>query len=108
MYGHFMKRMALPSLAAVLGGGLAGVLIRLLAFWTSIQVERLLAAALDFTLGLEPLKPLIDPVYTRAAVRLLADVRLDGLAVGGPFGAALHARLPWPFLDPGRADNGLV
>jgi hypothetical protein len=108
MYGHFLRRAGLPSLAALVGGGLAGVLIRLLAFWTSIQVERLVAALLNFALGLEPLKPLLDPVYTRAAVRLLADVRLDGLAVGGPLGSALHARLPWLVLDPGRADHGLV
>src|SRR5262249_15116923 len=49
-----------------------------------------------------------DPVYTQAAIGSLANVHLQGLAVAGQPGDALHARWPDVFVDSGRAHWALV
>jgi hypothetical protein len=47
-----------------------------------------------------------DPIYTGAVASLLSDVDAAGLALAGPLGAALHARWPTLFLDPGLVPDG--
>ena len=52
--------------------------------------------------------PSADPVYTRAMLRSVADLHVQGLAIGGPPGAALHALLPALVVDPARAHLALA
>jgi hypothetical protein len=90
---------------AFLLGTLLGLVTRLALFVTAILLLRAVAhgapAMLDWL-------PWIDPVYTRATVRGLGDVQLQGIAVQGPPGQALHAMLPWLVVDPARAHLALV
>jgi Glycosyl hydrolases family 2, TIM barrel domain len=109
MYGQIWpKRFAPPGaaprplvwLAALIAGILCGLALTLVSFVTG--------AVLVTTLGnvsgwLLLLVPSLDPVYTHAAQRSLADLRLEGLAVIGPLGEALHAALPDVFVPAARA-----
>ena len=45
----------------------------------------------------------LDPVYTHAALRSLADLHLQDLAVAGPPGDWLHAAWPGAFAESARA-----
>jgi hypothetical protein len=86
-------------LAAVIGGTVAGLLLRLALFCLGALAVRTIAEAAT---ALFTLSPSLDPVYTRAALRSLADVHLQGMAVAGPPGAWLHSQLPALFAAPER------
>jgi hypothetical protein len=98
-------RRALASLAALGGGFVLGVALRALMFWSVVRVERLLAARLPTAFDR---LPVVDPVYTAAALHAATDVRIQGLAIGGPLGRWLHERLPHVLLDPSLAQHGLA
>jgi hypothetical protein len=83
-----------------LAGSLLGVGLRLVLFGLGALLLRLageVGAALPTRLSS------LDPVYTHAAVRSLADLHLEGLAIAGPLGDWLHAVLPSVFADSSRA-----
>src|SRR5512142_1862648 len=87
-------------LGAVILGSCVGLALRLALFGLGALTVRLLA---DLCAACLSLSPSVDPVYTRAALRTLADLHLQGIAVAGPPGDWLHATLPALFADPSRA-----
>ncbi len=48
----------------------------------------------------------LDPVYAGAALRSLGSVQVSGIAIAGPLGVLLHARLPDIFLAPDQTRSG--
>ncbi len=102
-------RPALPRL--VLGGLLIYVLLRpILGLGHELVVASLawLAHLAVASMVWQPVVGWIglDPIYTGAAIRALAGVQVEGLAVAGPVGAALHALLPTVFLGSDRLADG--
>jgi hypothetical protein len=99
------REAACSVLLGLLTGSLLGIAARLAFFVLAISLLRGLAApapaVLDSVLW-------IDPVYTRAAVRDLGEVRIQGIAVQGPLGQVLHQTWPWLMVDPSRAHSALV
>src|SRR5918911_1577266 len=68
-------------LAALLGGTIVGLGLRLALFLLAANLVRIsgqLAAAVL------PSSAALDPVYTRAALRSLTDLHIQGLAAAGP------------------------
>jgi hypothetical protein len=92
-------------LAAFLIGSLIGLLLRLLFFVAGAQLIRLVGEA---SLSVTSLAPWLDPVYSHAALRGLADLHLQGIAVAGPPGTWLHTHVPQLFADAPRARWGLA
>ncbi|HEY0583566.1 MAG TPA: hypothetical protein VGE94_15380, partial [Chloroflexota bacterium] len=92
--------MALVWLLALLGGSVVGLLLRLTLFLLAAAVLQLTSQLLAI---LAPRTPLLDPVYTQAALSSLTDLHLQGLAVAGPLGDWLHAHFPTLFVDSSRA-----
>jgi hypothetical protein len=90
---------------AVACGSLVGLLVRIALFVSAVLLFRALSLA---TPVLVALFQWADPVYTHATLLSLGDVQLDGLAVAGPLGSALHTMLPGVFADPARAHLALV
>lgn len=92
------------AVPVALGVGL-GVALRLAFFYGATLSLGLLAWLAGQVLALWPSA---DPVYTRAALRTLADLRIEGLAVGGLPGAALAALAPGVFAAPERAEGAIA
>jgi hypothetical protein len=86
--------------AALLGGSVLGLLLRLAAFVVAASLVQLVGVLSGV---LPALSASVDPVYTHAALNSLADLHLQGLAVAAPVGDWLHATLPGVFVDPQRA-----
>src|SRR5918911_1656841 len=101
MYGHMrVHGGSLEVAAALAGGSLVGLGLRMAVFALGAVLLRRLGesgAALPENVSW------LDPVYTHAALRSLADLHLQGLAVGGPPGEWLHSAWPTLFADPARA-----
>ena len=91
-------------LGAILAGAVVGLGLRLVLFFAATLTLRAAAAAAVHLLGV----PWLDPVYTRAALRSVGDLRIQGLAVAGPLGSALHDLAPGLVLESSRAYGGLV
>src|SRR5690348_14604333 len=101
MYGHMLPdRAPRRWVAAVAGGSLLVLLLGMLLFWLAAVPLRLVG---DFGAQASELIPSLDPVYTHAALRSLADLHLQGVAVAGPPGDWLHQILPDFFVDSARA-----
>lgn len=99
------RHQILQLVGGLIAGALLGVALRLIAFLLAILVLR---GAATLALGALDAQPWLDPVYTRAALHTLTDVRLRGVAIGGPLGEALHQRGPSVLLDPAAAHGGLA
>src|SRR5919202_5540645 len=101
MYGHMrVHGGSLGVAAALAGGSLVGLGLRMALFAVGAVLLRRVGesgAALPENVSW------LDPVYTHAALRSLADLHLQGLAVGGPPGEWLHSAWPAVFADPARA-----
>jgi hypothetical protein len=95
----------LAWVAAFLAGSLFGLGLRLVCFLAGALVVRGLG---EFIAWLAPLVPSLDPVYTHAAGRSLADLQLQGAAVVGPLGDWLHSQLPSIFVPATRAHWAFV
>src|SRR5437016_1588325 len=98
-----MRQMWRPAalwVSAIVGGSCAGVALRLALFALGALLVRGVAELLAAGLALWPS---VDPVYTRAALRSLADLHFQGIAVAGPPGDWLHVNLPSLFAEPSRA-----
>jgi hypothetical protein len=93
-------RRALGWVAAATGGAVLGLALRLLTFVVAAHGVRLAGA---LCASLLTSSPEFDPVYTQAALRGLADLHLQGLAVAGAPGEWLHAQLPGVFGVASRA-----
>ena len=91
-----LPRLAL-GIAAFALGSLAGLILRLALFGLAALVMPYVGARLAEAHG-----PPLDPVYTRAAMDSLADLRVQGLAVAAPLGDWLHSVQPSLFADPSR------
>src|SRR5437764_15031954 len=81
---------------AVVAGSCAGLALRLALFGLGALLVRLLAEVVAAALALSPS---VDPVYTRAALRSLADLHFQGLAVACPPGEWLQSNWPRLFVD---------
>src|SRR5260370_23601799 len=108
MYGQLRRlRLHVPIaaprplawVAAFLAGSLFGLGLRLVCFLAGALVVRGFG---EFIAWLAPLVPSLDPVYTHAAGRTLADLQLQGAAVVGPLGDWLPSQLPRIFCAPPR------
>src|SRR5579859_802773 len=93
-------RRAAIGLAALLGGSAVGVAVRLALFALGCLTVRLLSV---LSLAVVPTSGALDPVYTHALLRSLADIRLQGLAIAGPPGDWLHATWPNLFTESALA-----
>jgi hypothetical protein len=98
-------RRALAWPVALALGSVLGLGLRLVLFLAATFVVR---AVSDAAAQLAQLLPAADPVYSRAAVRSLGDIQIQGLAIGGPPGSALHALFPALIVDPARAHFALA
>jgi hypothetical protein len=106
MYGHMWTCSRPRAIAVALAGGsLLGLGLRLALFAAGAALVRRIGEASG---AVPDTFTWLDPVYTHAALRSLADLQLQGLAVGGPPGAWLHAAWPDLFAEPDRAHWSLV
>ena len=97
---HVSLRRLVTWISVLLTGSLLGMGLRLAL---SVFGVLLLQSFGNLAAGGVGLVPSADPVYTRAMLRSLADLHVQGLAIGGPPGAVLHALLPTLVVDPARA-----
>jgi hypothetical protein len=95
-----MERGLLGIAAGLVGGSLLGLGLRMALFALGAALVRGIGAASD---AWPARVAWLDPVYTHAALRSLADLHLQALAVAGPPGEWLHADWPGLFADPARA-----
>ena len=91
--------------AAFIGGSLLGLSLRLVCFLTGALALEALAHVIR---RLASLPSVLDPVYTRAAERSLGPVQIEGVAMIGPLGDALHQWLPTLFEPAARAHWSFV
>ncbi|HEY1296010.1 MAG TPA: hypothetical protein VGJ60_23275, partial [Chloroflexota bacterium] len=85
-------------IGAVVLGAAVGLGVRLVAFLAAASTLGWLsqwASAVHW--------PLLDPVYTQAAIGSLVNLHVQGIAVAGPPGDWLHQHWPSVFVDSGRA-----
>ncbi|HEX8968442.1 MAG TPA: hypothetical protein VF937_11200, partial [Chloroflexota bacterium] len=87
-------------LAALLGGSVLGLGARLASFIGAALLVRGIGVLIA---RLVPLLPSLDPVYTHAAGRSLADLHLQGVAVASPLGDWLHTVFPSLFVPAARS-----
>lgn len=99
--GRSLTRWVLAALVGVALGTASGMVFLLLA----TLLLPALAGALGAIAALGGSS--VDPIYTRAALGTLADVQVEGIAVAGPPGDALHALAPDVFVTSTRA-NGVL
>ncbi|MBI4491591.1 MAG: hypothetical protein HY690_02225 [Chloroflexi bacterium] len=92
-------------LGAILVGGALGLILRVLLFFLGTLALDVVAALVG---AIVSLLPAIDPVYTRAALHSLAEVDVQGVAIAGPVGDALHALAPRVVLEPAWSAGSLV
>src|SRR3569833_342419 len=95
----------LGVLVVTVTGVLLGALVRATVFLVAVAALEESARVLG---GLVRVAPSADPVYTRAAIQSVADVRAGGVAVEGWVGTALHAAAPIVFVSPVRVEGGLL
>ena len=100
-----MERGLLGIAAGLVGGSLLGLGLRMALFVLGAALVRGIGAA---SLAWPANVAWLDPVYTRAAVRGLAELHLQALAVAGLPGEWLHRAWPGLFADPARAHWSLV
>jgi hypothetical protein len=86
-------------------GTLLGLSLRVVLFLTSVLALRGVASLATRALAWVPW---VDPVYTRAALWSLSDLRIQGLAISGPMGARLHQFLPGLVVEPALARDALA
>lgn len=91
--------------AALLAGLAAGVLLRLVLFAAVVGLLPLVGLAASAVIHLFPRA---DPVYTRAALGTLTEIRLHQFAVVGPLGDLLHQDAPMLFGPSTRAGVAVV
>src|SRR5262249_16961139 len=91
--------------AALIGGSLLGLAVRIWVFVTAIVG---LHAFARLAAPLAGVCPWADPVYTQVALSSLGDVHLHGLALAGAARAGRHRGAPAVFADPGRAHFALA
>jgi hypothetical protein len=92
-------------LVALALGAVLGLTLRLVCFLVAVAA---VANAARLAIRMLDLASWLDPIYTRAALHTIADVRLLGLAIGGPLGASLHQLAPTLFVDPIAARGGIA
>jgi len=100
-----VARAVLRVAAAVVAGALLALVLRALLFAGTAFAGRRLASECARVL---PEVPWLDPVYTRAALWSLTQVRIDGIAIQGMPGALLHGLASSIFLEPSLANFGLL
>lgn len=89
----------------LLCGSVVGLGLRVACFFAGVH---LLSVAGQVLGAMVPLFPVLDPVYTHAAARSLADLHIQGVAVVTPLGDWLNAWLPSVFLPASRAHWAFV
>ena len=82
-----------------------GLALRVACFVISVVLLKLVG---NVIVGLEPLLPFLDPVYTHAAEHSLIDLQIRGAAVIGPLGDQLHVWLPSIFVPASQAHWAFV
>jgi hypothetical protein len=116
-YGEPVRDRAMPLpkgpsvLLATLGALVIYVLFRpLLGLGHELVVAAVawLARAVVGSMIWEPLVEWsrLDPIYVGAAIRAAGAVQVEGMAVAGPLGTALHGLVPSMFLAPDRVAAG--
>ena len=87
-------------LIALTGGSAVGLALRLAFFFCGALASRTIG---HLSSAIVPTSDAVDPVYTRALLRSLAEIQLQGLAIAGPPGDWLHATWPALFAESARA-----
>jgi hypothetical protein len=90
---------------AVLLGTALGLIVRIVLFLAATAALGPLAAVVGVALAFVPSA---DPVYTGAALGMLADVRVSGLAVAGAPGEILHQLAPGLLAPSAHAQGALA
>jgi hypothetical protein len=93
------------GIGAVVLGGLLGLGLRLVVF---LAAATSLGSVGQLSTILLSQRPLLDPIYTQAAIGSLVNLHIQGVAIVGPLGDWLHERWPDVFVPSWRSHSAVA
>jgi hypothetical protein len=98
-------RQWIAVIGAVVLGGLLGLGLRLTVF---LAAATCLGSAGQLSNLVLTQRPLLDPIYTQAAIGSLVSLHVQGVAIAGPLGDWLHQRWPDVFVANWRSHGAVA